>query len=67
MSQSLLDITQDRTGAPYYPVHGDPILNQLNEQDLLCYFIHTLSSWWEVPLIDRINDYREDNNFAILM
>ena len=26
-----------------------------------------LSSWWEIPLIDRINDNREDNNFAIIM
>ena len=67
VSQSLLDITQVRTGVSYYPVHGDPILSQLNDHDLMCYFIYTLSSWWEAPLIDRINDNREDNNFAIIM
>ena len=48
-------------------MHGDPVLNQLTYEDLLNYFIYTLSSWWEIPLIDRINDNREDNNFAILM
>lgn len=63
----LLDITQAAAGARYYPVHGDPILNQLDEDDLLCYFVYTLSSWWEIPLIDRINTNKEYNNFAILM
>lgn len=33
----------------------------------MCYFVYTLSSWWEIPLIDRINANREDNNFAIIM
>lgn len=67
VSRSLLDITQHTTGVRYFPVHGDPILNQLDDHDLLCYFIYTLSSWWEIPLIDRINENREDNNFAIIM
>ena len=67
LSQRLLGITQRSAGVRYYPVHGDPVLDQLNHHDLLCYFIYTLSSWWEIPLIDRINDNREDNNFAILM
>ena len=67
VSQNLLGITQDATGERYNPVHGDPILGQLDEHDMLCYFIYTLSSWWEIPLIDRINENREDNNFAIIM
>ena len=67
VGQKLLDITQATAGARYYPVHGDPILNQLDEEDLLCYFVYTLSSWWEIPLIDRINANKEYNNFAILM
>ena len=67
VSQSLFSITQRYAGVRYFPVHGDPILNQLNDHDLLCYFIYTLSSWWEIPLIDRINENREDNNFAIIM
>ncbi len=67
VSLSLLDVTQHSAGVRYFPVHGDPVLNQLSDHDLLCYFIYTLSSWWEIPLIDRINDDREDNNFAIIM
>lgn len=67
VSLSLLNATQHASGARYFPVHGDSILNQLNDHDLLCYFIYTLSSWWEIPLIDRINDNREDNNFAVIM
>ncbi len=67
VSLSLLDITENVVGVRYLPVHGDPILHQLSDHDLLCYFIYTLSSWWEVPLIDRINSNREDNNFAIIM
>ena len=62
-----MDITQHIAGVRYLPVHGDPILDQLDDYDLLRYFIYTLSSWWEIPLINRINDNREDNNFAILM
>ena len=49
------------------PVHGDPVLAQLDEYELLSYFVYSLSSWWEIPLIDRINSNREDNNFAIIM
>lgn len=67
VSVKLLDITLNATGKPYIPVHGDPILSQLDDHDLLCYFIYTLSSWWEIPVIDRINFNRQDNNFAILM
>ncbi len=67
VSYRLLEITQRSAGARYFPVHGDPILNQLNDHDLLCYFIYTLSSWWEIPLINRINGNRDDNNFAIIM
>ncbi|MDE2774530.1 MAG: hypothetical protein OXI77_01185 [Chloroflexota bacterium] len=66
-SLSLLDDTRQIAGVSYYPVHGDPILARLEDRDLLCYFIYTLSSWWEIPLIDRINYSREDNNFAIIM
>ena len=64
---SLLDVTQRASGVRYFPVHGDPVLNQLTDHDLVCYFLYTLSSWWEIPLIDRINANREDNNFAIIM
>lgn len=67
ISYSLLTITQDASGVPYLPVHGDPVLAQLDHYDLLCYFVYSLSSWWEIPLIDRINSNREDNNFAIIM
>ncbi len=67
ISQSLLKITQGTVGSRYYPVHGDPILSQLDDDDLVCYFVYTLSSWWEIPLIDRINTDRDDSNFAILM
>lgn len=45
ISVSLLDITQKIAGVSYYPVHGDPILARLNDHDLMCYFIYTLSSW----------------------
>lgn len=67
VSLNLLDITQNAAGVRYFPVHGDPVLDQLDDHDLLCYFIYTLSSWWEIPLINRINDNRENNNFAIIM
>jgi len=67
VSLRLLDATQHTAGVRYLPVHGDPILSQLDDHDLLCYFVYTLSSWWEIPLIDRINYEREDNNFAIIM
>lgn len=67
VSDQLLDITLDSVGKSYLPVHGDPVLSQLDDHDLLCYFIYTLSSWWEVPVIDRINANRRDNNFAIIM
>ena len=67
VSEWLLEQTRSETGAAYQPVHGDPILRGLSDYDLLCYFAYTLSSWWEIPLIDRINAEREDNNFAILM
>ena len=67
VARSLLDITQHTAGVRTFPVHGDPILTQLDDHDLLCYFIYTLSSWWEIPLINRINENREDNNFAIIM
>jgi len=67
VSKKLLAITQDSDGIPYLPVHGDPILTRLDDYDLICYFVYSLSSWWEIPLIDRINSNREDNNFAILM
>ena len=64
---TLLDVTRNAWGISYLPVHGDSILRFMDDYDLLCYFIYTLSSWWEVPLIDRINSNREDNNFAIIM
>lgn len=67
VSDELLNTTLDSAGRSYLPVHGDPILDQLEDHDLLCYFVYTLSSWWEIPLIDRINTGREDNNFAIIM
>ena len=67
VSLNLLDATQRIAGARYFPVHGDPILSLLDDHDLLCYFVYSLSSWWEIPLIDRINNEREDNNFAIIM
>ena len=67
VSERLSEITRDSGGRSYSHVHGDPILSQLDDHDLLCYFIYTLSSWWEIPLIDRINSNRQDNNFAILM
>lgn len=67
VAQKLLDLTQADSGARYYPVYGDPVLNQLDHNELLNYFVYTLSSWWEIPLIDRINADKEYNNFAILM
>ena len=67
VSQRLLGVTGKAASRAYLPVHGDPLLNKLGDHDLLCYFIYTLSSWWECPLIDRINAGRPDNNFAILM
>ena len=67
VSGKLLQLTLEAAGRSYLPVHGDPILGQLDDHDLLCYFIYTLISWWEIPLIDRINANRLDNNFAILM
>ena len=67
VSTELISITQDSAGRSYLPVHGDPVLRRLDEHDLVCYFIYTISSWWEIPLVDRINSNREDNNFAILM
>ena len=67
VAQELLAATETGRGTSYYPVHGDPILAQLDDRDLVCYFVYTLSSWWEIPLIDRINMERLDNNFAILM
>ena len=63
----LLSATEQAAGRAYLPVHGDSILSKLDEHDLVCYFVYTLSSWWEIPLIDRINDNRDDNNFAIIM
>ncbi|MDE2852790.1 MAG: hypothetical protein OXN88_01325 [Chloroflexota bacterium] len=67
VSQKLLTATEDSVGVPYLPVHGDPILAQLDDYDLICYFVYSLSSWWEIPLVDRINSNREDNNYAIIM
>ena len=67
VSNRLLTISQESNDFPYLPVHGDPILAQLDDYDLLCYFVYSLSSWWEIPLIDRINSNRVENNFAILM
>ena len=67
LSDKLLRETRDALGISYLPVHGDPFLSRVDDYDLLCYFIYTLSSWWEIPLIDRINSNREDNNFAIIM
>ena len=67
LKDTLLHETLDSRGISYLPVHGDPVLSLLVDYDLLCYFIFTLSSWWEIPLIDRINANREDNNFAIIM
>jgi len=67
VAQMLLTTMGDSDGVPYLPVHGDPILAQLDDYELICYFVFSLSSWWEIPLIDRINSNREDNNFAILM
>lgn len=67
VSNDLLGITREALGISYYPVHGDSVLRQLDDHDLLCYFIYTLSSWWEIPVIDRINTNRQDNNFAIIM
>lgn len=66
-SEKLLGITREDVGITYLPVHGDPVLSRLDDHDLICYFIYTLSSWWEIPLIDRINSNRQDNNFAIIM
>ena len=60
-------MTRSSFGRAYLPVHGDPVLRQLEDYDLVCYFVYTLSSWWEMPLIDRINARRADNNFAIIM
>ena len=67
VADNVRRITRDVTGVSYLPVHGDPTLSQLNDHDLVCYFVYTLSSWWEIPLVDRINANREDNNLAILM
>ena len=67
VSHELLSITRETLGISYYPVHGDSVLRQLDDHDLLCYFVYTLSSWWEIPVIDRINTNRQDNNFAIIM
>lgn len=67
VSRKLLAITKESEGVPYQPVHGDATLARLNHEDLLCYFIYSISSWWEIPLIDRINSNRQDNNFAIIM
>ncbi len=67
VSEKLLNITLNTVGRSYLPVHGDPVLSQLDDHDLVCYFIYTLSSWWEIPLIDRINANRKDNDFAIIM
>lgn len=67
VAQILLTSTRDSNGVPYLPVHGDPILAHLDDYELICYFVYSLSSWWEIPLINRINSNREDNNFAIIM
>ena len=67
VAAKLLTVTGASAGRSYLPVHGDPILSRLSDRDLLCYFVYTLSSWWEIPLIDRINAGRQDNNFAIIM
>ena len=67
VAHRLLSMTRDMSGRGYLPVHGDPVLSQVNDRDLLCYFIFTMSSWWEIPLIDRINADRPENNFAIIM
>lgn len=67
VAHRLMAMTRATEGTAYLPVHGDPLLAQLDDNDLLCYFIYSLSSWWEIPLIDRINSNREDNNFAIIM
>ncbi len=67
VSNELLGITRATHGISYYPVHGDSVSRLLDDHDLLCYFIYTLSSWWEIPVIDRINTNRQNNNFAILM
>ena len=67
LSDTLLRETRNALGISYLPVHGDPFLTRLDDYDLVCYFIFTLSSWWEIPLIDRINMNRDDNNFAIIM
>jgi len=67
VAEKLWQITQSVGNNPYLPVHGDPVLSQLDEQELICYFVYTLSSWWEIPVINRINANRRDNNFAILM
>ena len=66
-SRILWDLTFAQTGRRYFPVHGDPILRRLEDYDPLAYFIYTLSSWWEISVIDRINSGRVDNNFAIIM
>ncbi len=67
VAERLLGITSRSSPRAYLPVHGDSMLGQLGDDELLSYFIYTLSSWWEYPLIDRINAGRPDNNFAILM
>lgn len=67
LKDTLLHETLGNQSISHVPVHGDPILSRLDDYDLLCYFIFSLSSWWEIPLIDRINTNREDNNFAIVM
>lgn len=63
----LLSSTPRSADRAYLPVHGDSMLSQLDEHDLVCYFVYSISSWWEIPLIDRINANRDDNNFAIIM
>ena len=67
LAADLDQIEQGSSVASFWLVHGDPVLRQLDEHDLVCYFIYTLSSWWEIPLIDRINANRRDNSFAIIM
>ncbi len=67
VSERLQCATQSVTSISYLPVHGDSVLGQLDDHDLLCYFIYTLSSWWEMPVIDRINANKASNSFAIIM
>lgn len=66
LALDLAGVAYRRPGASAWLIHGDPALGRLDNHDLSCYFVYTLSSWWEVPVIDRINAGRRDNAFAVI-